>query len=302
MTRSFAFHTLDVFTDRRFAGNQLAVVEDADGLSSDEMQAVAREFNLSETVFLLAPRDPVNTARARIFTPRAELPFAGHPTVGAAILIAQRRAPELLARHDVVVVIEEAIGVLRCEVMRSKSGVAYAQFALPGLPRRLGPAPPRAALAQALSLDEQDIGFGAHEPTRFAAGPSFLFAPLRSQDALSRARRGACFAEIVGAADGAYLYALGEAHEATAIEARMFANGHGIDEDPATGSAAAAFAGVAMAYERPHDGEHEIFISQGRAMGRPSRITLRMSVAESALEAVAIGGQAVIVSEGRLTL
>jgi trans-2,3-dihydro-3-hydroxyanthranilate isomerase len=295
------FHTLDVFTNRKFAGNPLAVVEDADGLTDAEMLAIAREFNLSETVFLQSPRDPVNSARARIFTPGGELPFAGHPTIGAAVLLAETRAGEVLSRHGVVIVLEEPIGVLRCEVIRARAGASFAQFAAPAPPEKLGPAPTSDVLARALSLEPQDIGFGAHSPTLYSAGLPLTFVPLRSREALDRARKApASFPAAMGATRGAYLYTHETMDETNAIQARMFAYGLGFDEDPGTGSAAAAFAGVALEFERPEDGEHEIFIEQGHKMGRPSRITLRMDVEGGRLACVHIGGQAVRVSEGVL--
>lgn len=303
MTRSLPYHLLDVFTDRRYCGNPLAVVESAAALTAQQMQAIAREFNLSETVFLQEPRDPVHSARARIFTPRTELPFAGHPAIGAAALLAETRAAEILARSDVAIVLEAEIGLLRCEALRGRSGVTYAQVALPIPPQKLGPAPSLETLAAALSLRADEIGFGAHVPTLYSAGPAFVFVPLRSRDALVRARRAPeFFADAMGAAIGAYLYSRETVDRESAIHARMLAHGLGFDEDPATGSAAAAFAGVAHEFERPDDGEHQLFIEQGYAMGRPSRITLRMSVENGRLAGVAIGGQVVRVGEGVLRL
>lgn len=302
MARKLPYHLLDVFTDRRFCGNPLAVVEGTDELTATEMQAIAREFNLSETVFLQSPQDPVNSARARIFTPQKELPFAGHPTIGAAALLAETRAGDILAQSDVVLVLEEEIGALRCEALRGRNGVTYAQTALPAAPRKIGESPAREALAAALSLTPREIGFGAHVPTIYSAGAPFLFVPLQSREALDRARRGPTFADAVGEAIGAFLYTHDTVDPANAIHARMYAHGLGIDEDPATGSAAAAFAGVAHEFERPDDGEHELFIEQGYAMGRPSRITLRMTVENGALAGVAIGGQVVRVGEGALRL
>jgi trans-2,3-dihydro-3-hydroxyanthranilate isomerase len=302
--RSLAYHLLDVFTARRFTGNPLAVVEDADALTTEEMQAIAREFNLSETVFLLAPRDPVNTARARIFTPQRELPFAGHPTIGAAALLAETRAGALLAARPVALVLEAEIGLLCCEARRGRSGVTYAECTLPALPRA-GAAPPAIdAIAAALSLAPPDIGFDAHVPAVVSAGPSFLFVPLRSRAALDRARRVPDrFAAVVGDQAGMWLYTKETVDPAAAVQARMLAaQGMGIDEDPATGSAAAAFAAVALAFERPDDGVHELFIEQGYAMGRPSRITLRMAVEGGGLSRVVIGGQVVRVAEGKLVL
>lgn len=303
MTRTLRFHLLDVFTDRRFCGNPLAIVEDADALSVEEMRDIAREFNCSETVYLQTPQDPANTARARIFTPQRELPFAGHPTIGAAVLLAESRAPEMLARGGLVIAIEEAIGVLGCELLRGRNGVAYALAPLPTLPQLVEGAPKADELAAALSLDPADIGFGAHVPLRCAAGAPIVFAPLRTRAALHRARREpATFARVAAGAIGVYLYTCETLDPASAVHGRMFAQGLGFDEDPATGSAAAAFAVVAHRFEAPDDGEHQLFIEQGHAMGRPSRITLRMSVAEGRLTGVAIGGQAVRVGEGTLRL
>lgn len=298
--KGLAYHLLDVFTARAFAGNQLAVVEGADALDAAAMQAIAREFNLSETVFLLEPRDAANSARLRIFTPSAELPFAGHPTIGAAALLAETRARDLLLRHGVALALECPLGIIRCETLRSRGGVTYAELTLPQTPRTLGPAPSREALAEALTLAPEEIGFGAHRPTIYWAGPSFVYAPVATRAALDRARRGPRFAEVAGEATGVYLYTGDTVEPESAIGARMLANGLGIDEDPATGSAAAAFAAVALQFEKPDDGAHEFFIEQGYAMGRPSRITLRMTVANGVLTRVVIGGQAVRVAEGRL--
>jgi trans-2,3-dihydro-3-hydroxyanthranilate isomerase len=297
------FHTLDVFTSRRLAGNPLAVVLGADRLDDETMRKVAREFNLSETVFVLSPRDPVNTARLRIFTPAVELPFAGHPTIGAAALIAKLRAPEMLARHGVVVALEEEIGLLRCEVVLGADGVALARFSAPRLPERLGAAPQAAVLARALGLAPQEIGFGRHAPSTFSAGVEFVFVPVASRDALSRARPDPIlFPEALGSALGAYIYTRETIEEGSAVGARMFASGVGVGEDPATGSAAAAFAGVAHAFEAPEDGEHEFVIEQGFEMGRPSRIILGTTIESGRLSGVSVAGQAVGVLSGELEL
>jgi len=297
------FFTLDVFTTRRFAGNPLAVVLGADGLDSATMQAVAREFALSETVFALEPRDPVNTARIRIFTPLRELPFAGHPTIGAAILLAAQRAPEMLTRNGVVIALEEEIGLVRCDVVRDASGAVLARFAAPRLPVRGARAPDAEPLARALGLSAEEIGFGRHRPSSFSAGVEFVFVPLRSRAALDRARPDpAAFPALMGEAVGAYLYTSETVEPSSAVCARMFANGVGIGEDPATGSAAAAFAGVAHTFESPEDGEHEFVIEQGYAMGRPSRIILGSRIESGRLVAVTVAGHAVQIQRGDLDL
>jgi len=291
LSRQLKFHLLDVFADRPFCGNPLAVVDNADALAPAEMQAIAREFNLSETIFLLEPHNPVHTARARIFTPQRELDFAGHPTVGATALIAQTRGRDMLMRSSLAIALETGVGVLRCEARRAGDDLVYAQVALPTPPWSPRPSPSVPALAAALCLPEAEIGFGAHRPSVFDSGATFVFAPVKSRAALESARPDpSLFPLAARDAIGVYLYTLETYEPMSAIHARMLAHGLGFDEDPATGSAAAAFAGVAMAFERPEEGEHEIRIEQGDAMGRPSRITLFMSVENGELADVAIGG------------
>ncbi len=296
------FFTLDVFAKEALSGNPLAVVIDAEGLDDAAMLRIAREFNLSETVFVLPARNPVNTARIRIFTPAMELPFAGHPTVGSAVLLASLRAPELAGGRDLSVVLEEEVGDVHCTVRLEKRGASFAYFQLPRLPERLGEADPR-ALAGALGLDEKDIGFDGHRATVYSAGTPFCFVPVASLDAIARARPDAQkLTPACAGGRGAYLYTRETREASSAVHARMFSALMPGLEDPATGGAAAAFAGVAHAFEKPEDGEHALVIEQGFEMGRPSLITLGMSVADAALVAATIGGHAVRVSEGTLAL
>jgi trans-2,3-dihydro-3-hydroxyanthranilate isomerase len=157
------FQTLDVFTETPLAGNPLAIVLDADRLDDRQMQMVAAEFNLSETVFVFEPRNAINTARVRIFTPKRELPFAGHPTVGAAALIAHRRAGDLLAAQDLRIVLEEPIGDVVCSARHRQGQAIAAYFELPKLPQRLDDKPPpKTEIAAGLGLEARDIGFDAH--------------------------------------------------------------------------------------------------------------------------------------------
>ncbi len=298
------FHTLDVFTGRKLAGNPLAVVHDCDGLDSAAMQAIAREFNLSETVFVLPPDDPVNTARIRIFTPGYELPFAGHPTVGAAVILALTRAPELVRGMGVVVAIEETIGLIKAEVRQAKDRAARAVFDLPRLPESPAePARDPALIAAALGIGLDDIATAPHHVANASGGVPYTMVPLTGIEALGRARPAAtpAFAAAFGgtAHPCCFLYA---ADGPNRWRARMFAPLSGIAEDPATGSAAAAFAATLMAFERPGDGEHQHVIAQGVEMGRPSEIVLTLQVAGGRLESASIGGEAVIVSEGQLHL
>ena len=294
------FHTLDVFTNEPLTGNPLAVVLDSDGLDTARMQAVAREFNLSETVFVFAPRDPVNTAHIRIFTPAQELPFAGHPTVGAAILLAELRAPEILAREDISVVLEEEVGPVTCTVRHLKGAAARASFGIPRLPEP-GPAiGPPDAIAAALGLNVADIGLAGHDPTVFTAGVPFAFVPVAGRGAIGRAKPVTAHWQTAfgGGRLSAYLYCNEPEGKAHHWRARMFGPEFGIVEDPATGSAAAAFAGVVMAYDKPADGDHTLIIEQGFEMGRPSLITLGLDVSGGKLTSASIGGHAVMVAQG----
>jgi trans-2,3-dihydro-3-hydroxyanthranilate isomerase len=294
-----AYCLLDVFTDTPLAGNPLAVVLDADGFDDARMQAIAREFNLPETVFVFPPRDPVNTAALRIFTPGRELPFAGHPTVGAAALVAHLRAPQMLAAQDLRLVLEEQVGDVVCVARHRRGQALAASFTLPRLPQERGPAPAGEEIAARLGLAPADIGFGAHCPVVYGAGTDFIFAPLASASALAGAdpdlaRWGADNGPAI------YCYTLGD--DGVDYRARMFASGWGIREDPATGSAAAAFAGVLMRFAPPDDGERTLVIAQGVEMGRPSRIALTLAVEHGALSSATIGGSAVLVAEGTIDL
>jgi trans-2,3-dihydro-3-hydroxyanthranilate isomerase len=295
------YHTLDVFTDTPLAGNPLAVVLDAEGLDDARMQGIAREFNLAETVFVRAPRDPVNTAALRIFTPAREMPFAGHPTVGAAALLAHLRARELLAAQDLRLVLEERIGEVVC-VARHRHGQALAAyFTLPRPPQRSGAAPSAADIAERLGLEPADIGFGAHRPTVYGAGVDFLFAPIASAAALRKANPDR-YAWGADGGPGVYLYTRETTRTSAAYRARMFAAGWGVREDPATGSAASAFAGVVMEFEPPADGEHSIVIEQGIEMGRRSEIALGLEVEGGALKSATIGGSVAPIAEGAIDL
>jgi trans-2,3-dihydro-3-hydroxyanthranilate isomerase len=292
------FVTLDVFTDRRFVGNPLAVVLDAEGLDTETMQAIAREFNYPETVFVLAPLDQVHRARVRIFTPARELPFAGHPTVGTAVLLGHvdDRAD---ARE---IVLEEGIGPVRCLVEPIDSGRGRAQFVLPQLPSKGGAVPGDAAIAQALGLSPGDIGCAGMRPSTWSAGLPVTLVPVASLAAVRNCRPDpAKLLATLG--DGpVYLFSAEAAEPGHDFHARMFAPALGVPEDPATGSAAAALAGLLAAGGRLHDGDHAFAIEQGYEMGRPSLIRLALTTSEGELVSAAVGGDAVIVTQGNISL
>jgi trans-2,3-dihydro-3-hydroxyanthranilate isomerase len=300
------YFVLDVFTDQPLQGNPLAVVLDAEGLDDAAMQAIAREFNLAETVFVFPPDDPVNSARIRIFTPMRELPFAGHPTVGTAILLAEQKAHAQLGGAGILIALEEKIGLVKVEVARRPNRGVRGVFSLPVLPQLLEAEFQVEAVANALGLDLLDIGFGAHGLSLWSAGVPFVMVPVRDLAAMGRVRVGdshAWDAAFAGAGTGAaYLYTRETVNPAHHIHARMFAPKLGIVEDPATGSAAAAFAGVAATCELPEDGLHQVIIEQGFEMGRPSLIALDLDIQNGRLASAQIGGGAVRIAEGMLLL
>jgi trans-2,3-dihydro-3-hydroxyanthranilate isomerase len=299
------FHTLDVFTEQRFGGNPLAVVHDADALSSEQMQQIAGEFNLSETVFLLKAENPAHSARVRIFTPQKELPFAGHPTIGAAALLAELRTPELNGERDALIVLEQSIGTVRVGARLRSGAAAFAEFDAPKLPAEAGELPAPELLAAGLGLSPNEIGFENHKPLCYAAGSTFAFVPISTLDAIKRARiNGAHWTrafEEQGVV-GAYIYTRQCEHTTSAFHVRMFAPGVGVAEDPATGSAAVCFAGVVHRFDGLQDGIHRRTIEQGYEMRRPSQIMLSLVVENGRLTTVRIGGSAVRVSQGTITV
>jgi len=288
MRRRFA--TLNVFTDRRFAGNPLAVVLDAEELDAAAMQAIAREFNHPETVFVFAPADPAHRARVRIFTPARELPFAGHPTVGTAVLLGARDGGRDL-------VLEEGIGAVRCTLESMRGGGGSARFTIPQLPTEVGATVDAATIAAALTLAPSDMGEG--RPARWSAGNPFTFVPIAGLAAMVRCRPDpAKFDAAFGAGGAVYVFCNETVEPGHHFHARMFAPAMGVPEDPATGSAAAAFAGVLA--RRLSDGTHTVVIEQGYEMGRPSLIHLTAEVAAGRLVSASIAGDAVIVTEGTI--
>ncbi|MDP3895501.1 MAG: PhzF family phenazine biosynthesis protein [Mesorhizobium sp.] len=292
---------LDVFTDTALEGNPLAIVLDCDGLDTATMLRIAGEFNLSETVFVLPPENPAHAALIRIFTPHYEMPFAGHPTVGTAVALAAERG----VGDGELMVLEEKIGPVRCVVRRGE-GAAFAEFDLPALSEPLDFAPDEAQVASALGLDVSDIGFGSHEIGAWSAGVPYVTVPVRGLDAAARVRFDAekwmRFApeKAAGVFASAYVYTAETAAAGASFHARMFVAGTPSYEDPATGSAAAAFMGAVMAHERPADGLLQVWIEQGLEMGRPSRIRLEIEVAGGVATGARIGGHAVVTGKGVL--
>ncbi|SHO67071.1 trans-2,3-dihydro-3-hydroxyanthranilate isomerase [Pseudoxanthobacter soli DSM 19599] len=298
------FVVLDVFTDQPLTGNGLAVVRDAEGLDDDAMQAIARGFNLSETIFILPPEGAAHTASVRIFTPAKELPFAGHPTVGAAVLLAFDRFGIEAAGQESVVVLEERIGPVRCGVALGADRVGYAAFDVPRVPVEIPFVADNEAIAAALGLLPREIGFENHVPSAFAVGGPFVFVPVAGLEAAARAKPVASdwARAFASEAHSVYLYCRETVRADAGFHARMFAPDLGIGEDPATGSAASAFAGVVHRFDALPDGVREVAIEQGVEMKRPSFIKLEIAVDGGAISGARIGGNAVIVQEGELLL
>jgi trans-2,3-dihydro-3-hydroxyanthranilate isomerase len=294
------FHVLDVFTATRFQGNPLAVVLDATGLDGARMQAIAKEFNLSETVFVTQPDRAEHAARLRIFTPGREVPFAGHPTVGTAVLLAElggANGPSGSA--EALLVLEEEIGPVRVGVRLRAGRAPFAEFDAPRLPVEVGTLPAIDSLAAALGLRTGEIGFENHRPTRYSAGNAFAFIPVSSLEAIGKAQPSPQHWRALQG-EGAFLYCRQTVHTGSAFHARMFAAAYGVAEDPATGSAAAAFAAVIHRFDAPTDGIHKRIIEQGYEMGRASEIELSLTIAGGRLANARIGGHAVRVMQGMI--
>lgn len=296
------FHLLNVFTRRPFGGRTLAVITGAEALPVEQMRALAREFGSSTTAFLTPPLDPINSAAVTCFSAHGDaLSLAPHALIGAASLLARTRAREILAHRSVVVALETSGQIYACEVICNGSGVIFAQAALGLAPRRRADEIDVARLAQALGLPPGELSLASHAPRLYEAITPFCFVPLRSREALYRARpRLEAIAPLLGDAHGLYLYAADALESDAAIHARLFRRDGG--EEAASAEALAAFAGVAEEFERPTDGDHEIIIEQGHGAGRPARLTLRMEVDRGAVVNLHIGGQTASIGAGALEL
>jgi trans-2,3-dihydro-3-hydroxyanthranilate isomerase len=291
------FFTLDVFTAQRFAGNPLAVVLDPDGLDTAAMQTIAREFGHPETVFVFPPSETSHRARLRIFTPARELPFAGHPTVGTAVLLARLDG----GKGSREIVLEEGVGPVPCTVEPRGDG-GSATFKIPREPERIKTIKDAAKVAGAVGLKPGDLGLEGFAIESWSAGNPFTFVPLRGLGAISRARPDlARWDEAFGAdAVGVFLFCRETVNPGSSYHARMFAPRSGVPEDPATGSAAAAFIGALAASGQFGDGEHQVVVEQGFEMGRPSLMRIAFGLRHGKFRSGSIGGDAVVVTEGEI--
>ncbi len=296
---SLPFSTYDVFTDTPYTGNPLAIVEDAGGMTTAQMQTIAREFNLSETIFVCPPEDPDHTASVRIFFPTAEIPFAGHPTIGCATHLAAQRHGD--GDFETLVTLEEQAGLVPVTVVR-ENGVIRAEFTAPQVPVPLGGDTSAELIGPALGLSPNQIGYGDHVPRVWKAGPDFLFVPLAGPHGLAAAKpTQPHWAELArNTNESVFLYT--PAGERT-FRTRMFAPDHGIPEDPATGSASAILAAqLLMGGDLDPDGETGFTLIQGVEMGRRSEIGLTVACEGGKLTAIRIAGTAVPIMSGHVTL
>lgn len=292
--RRCRFVTVDVFTDRRFGGNPLAVFPDARGIAEAEMQALAAEFNLSETTFVLPPEDPANTARVRIFTPRAELPFAGHPNVGTGFVLASERGGDRLR-------FEEIAGLVEIAIARGADGAVTEVTIAAPQPLSLGTVFAPDQIAGAAGIEPREVVTRNHPPLVASVGNAFAVMEVTAEalaraapDAAGMARAGGLAPELAGRFR-VYLYA----RDGGAIRARMFGGGLGVQEDAATGSAAAPLAALLLHLSGADRGAWDIV--QGVEMGRPSLLRTTAARGPAGIRAT-VGGGCVKVMEGEALL
>jgi trans-2,3-dihydro-3-hydroxyanthranilate isomerase len=297
------FKTVDVFADRQFGGNPLAVISDARGLSDAQMQAIANEFNLAETTFVLPPDDPANTARVRIFTPRAEMPFAGHPNVGTAFVLTQQDAVFGVSFNGRTMIFEEIAGLVRMTIDSTEGQVAGAFLAAPQQFRIIRNFD-IAMIAQACSLDPADIEMRRHPPCLVSCGAPFVIAEVRDRAALRRAQqRMDVFLTHLPRDEvtGLHLY-VEDAEEGADFQSRMFAPLHGVFEDPATGSANVALIGLIAHLRRETSLRLEADIGQGIDLGRPSLLRAIAEKVDGVVTGTFIGGGCKPVMSGWIDL
>jgi trans-2,3-dihydro-3-hydroxyanthranilate isomerase len=294
----YRYYICDVFTDARFGGNQLAVLPEATGLADRQMQQIAREFNFSESTFVF-PAEKGHTRRVRIFTPATEVPFAGHPNIGTAFALATEGA---FGEVDglITVTFEENAGLVPVTIRRHNGGTLWCELSAPN-PLTLGKTVPAPTLAAAVSLAAEDIVTGTHRPQVASVGLPFLFAELRDRAALARARidmRGVD--TLVGAGISPDIFLYTRSDDEFDLRARMFAPLDGVPEDPATGSANCALAGLLAHYKSTADGSFHWRIAQGVEMGRPSVLEARSEKRAGTVVTTWVGGFCVLVSEGSM--
>jgi len=297
---NYRYYICDVFTETRFGGNQLAVLPQALGLSTQQMQQIAREFNFSETTFVF-PAKAGHTRHVRIFTPAREIPFAGHPNVGTAFVLAS--AGELgEIKSSLTVTFEEEAGLVSVTILESDGKFESCELTAPQS-LSFGKTLPVELVAAAISVDPKEVVTKTHGPQVASVGLPFIFVELRDRSVLERARINMSGFEALTAQDvisDVYLYIL--ASDGFDIRARMFAPLSGVPEDPATGSANCTLAGLLAHYNQDRNGSFSWRIAQGVEMGRPSTLIARAEKKDGVVQITRIGGATILVSEGTIYL
>jgi trans-2,3-dihydro-3-hydroxyanthranilate isomerase len=297
----YRYVTADIFTDEPFGGNQLAVFPEASGLNDEQMFALAKEFNFSETTFVFPP-EKGGTRKVRIWTPGGEVPFAGHPTVGTAHVLAEiGEIP--LDGETTSIVLEEGVGPVPVSIRASGGKPVFAQLSVAKLPEVGPPVPTRETLASILSLETKDLVGGHFAPQSVSCGLPFLFVPVKDRDAVKRSRirveqwertLGNAWASMV------FVFSRDPEREGSDIRARMYAPGISVPEDPATGSACAALGGYLGARDPRQDGTLRWVVEQGFEMGRPSIIEVEPDKQGGMITGVRVGGASVMMGEGTI--
>ncbi len=293
-----------MFTTSAFGGNPLAVLPDARGLTTEQMQAITREFNYSETTFVLQPADARHTRKVRIFTPGGEVPFAGHPTVGTAFVLASIGDIKLTG-DDTRIVFEEVVGPIPVRIAAEQGRPYFTELTVAKLPEIMPPLPSNAELAAMLSLSEADLLSGAWHPQAVSCGLPFSFVPLRDRSAVARAKLKTDLWETALQStpyNNVMVFALDAEHADHQVRARCFVPGESVPEDPATGSACAALGGYLAARDTRTNGTLRWIVEQGYEMGRPSQIHVEADRHDGATTAVRVGGSSVLMCQGELTI
>jgi trans-2,3-dihydro-3-hydroxyanthranilate isomerase len=297
------FQTVDVFTDRQFGGNPVAVISDARGLSDLQMQAIANEFNLAETTFVLPPTNPAHTARVRIFTPRAEMPFAGHPNVGTAFVLAHQSLVCGASFEHENMIFEEIAGLVPMTIDIVDGEVIGASLAAPQQ-FKVVRAIDATLVAQACSLEPEAVKTSRHSPCIASCGAPFVIAELLDREALRRAqpRMDVFMSQLPrDEATGIHLY-VEHSEEGAQFQSRMFAPLHGVFEDPATGSANVALIGLLAHLRSERSLRLEAVIGQGIDLGRPSVLRAVAEKRDGVVSSTYIGGGCEAVMSGWIDL
>jgi len=294
---NYRFYTCDVFTETRFGGNQLAVLPEADGLSKEQMQQITREFNYSETSFVFPPKSG-HTRHVRIFTPAREIPFAGHPNVGTAFVLAT--TGQLGEIKSSSVTFEEEAGLVELTINAANGAVTSCELTAPQ-DLSVGAKVPMELVAKAIGIKTNDIVTNTHPAQLASVGLPFIFVEVRDRAVLERARinmEGFETLAATGVMPDVYFYV--RSNDDFDIRARMFAPLSGVPEDPATGSANCTLGGLLAHYNKEVEGSFTFRIAQGVEMGRPSTLIARAEKRGNVVQTTRIGGASVLVTEGNI--